>query len=170
MAILNYLIEAHIKDSVKEIEGKILSRPKLNIGDGTNLTYSADVSIGQTGVDPITSEVVEQPLRNVPIAHGDNRLIYADAGQAVRLRRSDSGRWEIFAFAKRLPGTLKRYGVRLPDYCLNNPAYEIDDPIDIGLTARPLTYGELGTIGGGYGICPYGAVGLFQGGVFIGLV
>lgn len=167
--ILNELISAHVAASIDEIDGKILNRPRLLISDGSHLTYAADVDIGQTGIDPLTGEVAVAPLRNVPIAHGDNRLVYADAGQAVRLRRSKSGRWEIFGFSKRLPGTYRRYGVSLPDYCLQNPAYAIEEPIDIGLASRPLTYGELETFGG-YAVVPYGAVALFRGGVFVSLI
>ncbi|MGH7343289.1 MAG: hypothetical protein ACREK4_00120 [Candidatus Rokuibacteriota bacterium] len=170
MTVLNYLIEAHVKSADREIDGKMLNRPRLIISDGTALTYGADVDIGQLGMDPVTGQKVVQPLRSVPIAHGDNRLIYADAGQAVRLRRSKSGRWEIFGFSKRLPGTFTRYGVTLPDYCLQNPTYAVDPVIDESLSARALTYAELATVGGGYSIAPYGAVALFKAGVFIGLV
>lgn len=143
----------------------MLSRPRLTISDGTHLTYAADVDIGQTGVDPVTGDVVVMPLRNVPIAHGNNQLIYADAGQAVLLRRSSSGRLEIAAFAKRMPGTYHRVGVTMPNYCIASPQYSVDDPIDLSLSSRALTYGELETYGG-YGVVVYGSVALFRGGVF----
>lgn len=36
-----------------------------------------------------------------------------------------------------------------------------------GLDARPLSYGELADLPGGYGTVPYGATGLFRGGELI---
>lgn len=169
MSQLNYLISATVKDGVREIAGKVLNRPRLVISDGTSLSYGCDVDIGQTGVDPVTGNTVVMPLRSVPIAHGDNQLLYADAGQAVRLRRSTSGRFEIYAFSKRLPGTYHRVGVTMPNYCIASPQYSVDEPIDLSLSSRALTYEELETYGG-YGVAMYGAVALFRGGVFEGFV
>lgn len=166
MTTLTYLLEASVRDGQRTLEGKMLSRPRLAMTDGTNVTYAADVDIGQTGYDPVTAKQVVQPLRNVPIAQGVRELVYAEAGMAVTLTRSKSGRWEITGFAKRMPGKYVRVGVRPPAFCFGLPDYELDPDDDVGLEARPLTYGELATYGG-YGTVPYGATGIFRGGVLI---
>ncbi len=169
MATLTYLLEASVRDGQKTIEGKMLSRPRLKLTDGTRVTYCADVDIGQTGYDPVSAKPVVQPLRNVPIAQGVRELVYAEAGMAVTLARSRSGRWEITGFAKRMPGTYKRVGVTPPAFCFGLPSYALDPDDDVGLSARALTYAELATYGG-YGIVPYGATAIFQGATLIELV
>jgi hypothetical protein len=104
----------------------------------------------------------------VPIAAANKDLIYAEVGSAVRLRRSDSGRWEVVGFSKRRIGTYTRVGVSIPDPGFDPIPYTLESPVDIGLTARVLTYDELITYGG-YGAIPYGATGIFRGGVLIEL-
>jgi hypothetical protein len=110
----------------------------------------------------VTNAKVVQPLRNVPIALGNRDLIYAEAGMAVKLKRSDSGRWEEMGFAKRRPGTYKRTAVRPPKFCFGLPDYEVDPDVDVGLYSRVLTYEELAAFGG-YGTIPYGATAIFRG-------
>jgi hypothetical protein len=166
MSILTYLTEAVVRDSVKELDGKTLNRPRLLVSDGTRLTYGVDVDIGQKKLDPDTADEVVAPLRNVPIAAGVHELLYADAGAAVRLRRSSSGRWEVTGFSKRMPGTYRRIGVRIPFPGIGPVAYELEEEEEIGLTARALIYGELASFGG-YGNVPYGAIGLFRGDTLI---
>lgn len=161
MSVLTYLLEASVRDGRRELEGKVLTRPRLRLSDGRHLTYVADIDIGITGYDPVTNAKVVQPLRNVPIAVGNRDVIYAEAGMAVKLKRSDSGRWEISGFAKRLPGTYKRVGVRPPKFCFGLPDYEVDPDEDVGLYSRVLTYEELATYT--YGIVPYGAIAIFRG-------
>lgn len=156
MPILTNIVQAQIEDHKTRIEGRILTRPALLYGDATQLTYAADVDIGQTGTDPNTHEEVVLPLKNVPIAPGNRNLIYADVGAAVTLERSASGRYEIVGFAKRAPGTYIRVCVDLETGALG--------PVQsIGISSRPLTYEELSTLGPGYGTTPYGAIGLFRG-------
>lgn len=143
--VVTYLQSAAIRDSIQSIEGKILTRPRLQKTDGTEITWSCDVRI--TGYD--------DPLLNVPIAMANRELVYAEAGSAVELTRSLSGRFEITGFSKRMPGRRTRIGV---DIDIGSTS---TDP-DTTLNARPLTYGELATFGG-YGNVPYGAYGIFRG-------
>jgi len=145
MSLLTQVTQAEIRDAADELDGKILTRPALLVTDGSNLIYAVDVDIGQ-----------KSPLKNVPIARGNFDLLYADAGNACRLRRSASGQYEVVGFSKELPGTYIRIPIDLADLTLG--------PIeDISISARPLTYGELADFGG-YGYVPYGVVAIFKGG------
>lgn len=144
MSILTYIAQAEIRDAADELDGKILTRPALLVTDGENLLYAVDVDIGQ-----------KVPLKNVPIARGNFNLLYADAGNACRLRRSASGQYEVVGFSKEQPGTYTRIPISLDDLTLG--------PVeDITISARPLQYGELADFGG-YGMAPYGAVAVFRG-------
>lgn len=147
MSILTYITQAEIRAAAEELDGKILTRPALLVTDGLSMLYAVDVDIGQ-----------ESPLRNVPIARANRDLLYAEVGAAVRLRRSESGRYEVSGFSQEAPGTFIRIPVSLTTFVLGPASDET-------LSARPLTYVELGTIGGGYGVCPYGAIGIFKGGI-----
>jgi hypothetical protein len=150
MSILTYLTQAEIRDAAAELDGKILTRPALLVTDGENLIYAVDVDIGQGA-----------PLKNVPIARGNGDLLYADAGNACRLRRSASGQYEVVGFSQELPGAFTRIPVDLTALTLG--------PVeDITISARPLAYGELADYGG-YGMTPYGAVAIFRGGTLLEL-
>lgn len=167
MTVLTYLQSAAIRDSVRQLEGEILSRPGLYKTDGVRLAYAADVRIAEDlpegEEDPVLdASYSDRVLRNIPIASGNRDLIFAEAGAAVMLARAGTGRFEITGFAKRKPGRRIRVPVDLSTFVPGAPA-------DVGLSARPLTYGELGdpAFGGGYGSIPYGAYGVFRGGVLI---
>jgi len=150
MGLLTYITQAEIRDAADELDGKILTRPALLVTDGANLIYAVDVDIGQ-----------KVPLKNVPIARANGDLLYADAGNACRLRRSASGQYEVVGFSKELPGTYTRIAVDLTDLALG--------PVeDITISARPLQYGELADFGG-YGMVPYGAVAIFRGSTLLEL-
>jgi hypothetical protein len=147
MSLLTYITQAEIRNAARELDGKVLTRPSLLVSDGLAMLYAVDVGIGQ-----------KAPLRNVPIARGNRDLLYAEVGAAVRLRRTESGRYEVSGFSQEQPGTYIRIPVTLSTFVLG--------PIeDESVTGRPLTYEELVTLGAGYGFCPYGAVGIFRGGV-----
>jgi hypothetical protein len=162
LSILTYLTRAEIRDAEDEIDGKVLTRPALLITDGENLIYAVDVDINQKVLDRDAPEQAQlEPLRNVPLARGNFDLLYADAGNAVRLRRSASGQYEVVGFSKEMPGKYKRVAVNLTDLTLG-------PIVDLSLTARPLTYGELATFGG-YGTVPYGVVAIFRGGTLLEL-
>lgn len=161
MGVLTNIIQAEVETKKTTLEGKILTRPMLLYGDAENLTYAADVDIGETGRDPNTGNEVVMPLKNVPIAAGNRELIYAEAGAAVTLERSESGRFEIVGFAKRGPGTYTRV-------CLNLETGFVSEVEHIGIDSRPLTYEEIGTLAAqGYGSLPYGSVGIFRGDALI---
>lgn len=176
-SVLTYLQQAHIRDSVRTLEGEVMTRPMLHKTDGVNLTYACDVRVStddprgepwKKDVDPVLGERdFGRVLHSVPIAVGNRDLIYAEVGSAVTLARSSSGRFEVIGFSKRKPGTRKRVAVNLTPY---DPAsgsggsYPIGTPADVGMSSRLLTFGELATLGGGYGVAPYGAYGIFIGG------
>ena len=165
---LTYLMRAEIDQAQREVDGTTLTRPTLLITDGMSLTYGVDVDIGVKLIDNNDGQEVVAPLRNVPIAAANKDLIYTDIGSAVRLRRSDSGRWEVVGFSKRRVGTYTRVGVVIPEPGFDPIPYTIATPVDIGLSARALTYGEIAT-NGGYGTVAYGTTALFSGGVLLEL-
>jgi hypothetical protein len=144
--VLTYLTEAQITDAQAEIDGKALTRPALLATDGSVLAYVVDVDIGKNVI-----------LRNVPIARANRSLVFANAGSAIRLRRTASGRYEVIGFSNEQPGTYTTFSVDLSDFSFG--------PVtDLSIVARELTYAELATFGI-YGTIPYGAIGIFQGGV-----
>lgn len=165
---LTYLINAEIDLKERELDGTTLTRPTLLVTDGLNLTYAVDVDVGSKKIDVNTGDEVVAPLRNVPIAAANKDLIYTDVGSAVRLRRSDSGRWEVVGFSKRRVGTYTRVPVNIPELGFGPLPYTIGNIQNIGLVARPLTYDELITYGG-YGVVPYGAIGIFRDGALVEL-
>ncbi|SFM12844.1 hypothetical protein [Nitrosomonas communis] len=171
MSTLTYITQAEIKNAAKELDGKVLTRPALLVTDGLAMLYAVDVDIGQIN-----------PLKNVPIARANRNLLYAEVGAAVRLRRSESGRYEVVGFSQEQPGSFFRIPVTFPSFTFGNagiitginPASTpsvfqsggivIGTPIDNSLVGRPLTYEEFSQLGI-YGLTPYGATGIFKGGV-----
>lgn len=165
MSILTNLMSAQIRDAKDELNGKALTRPALLVTEGNSLVYAIDVDIG-----------MDKPLRNVPIGKGTRDISYADIGQAVRLRKTASGRYEVSGFSKEQPGTRVSITVTIPELILGDPSgglggppvglggiIIVGTPVDNTLSGRLLTYAELSTIGGGYGIAPYGATGIYKG-------
>lgn len=162
--------------------GKVVTRPALLVTDGQNQIYACDVDIGVTdptglidqtqkylGGVPGSSSfatgddlVYGTILHNVSIARNNQSLLYADVGNPVVLQRDGSGQWQVTGFGTEMPGTRVRIAVDLGDLTIGSIT-------DLSIVARPLQLGELATYGGGFGLCPLGAVGLFVGGQFKGL-
>ena len=153
MTLLTNLTENIVRENARTLSGKTLTRPQLFAGDGTNTTYAVNVDVGNGDI-----------LYDVSVAAGNNELRYAEAGAPVTLQRTDSGRWMITGFAKIMPGTYNRVAVTVPSFDFGIPQVTQAAAVDLGLTVRPLTYEELQTYSGGYGLIPYGALALFQGG------
>jgi hypothetical protein len=167
MSALTWLTSAVLRDSKEELDGRVLTRPALLVTDGIAVIYAVDVDIGvvnTTGYDQaqdlVNAAIVGTVLRNVPIARGNDALRYADVGAAVRLRRTASGRYEVVGFSMQMPGTNTRVPVNLRDLTFGQAQ-------TYSLTARTLTLADLGVYGGGFGLCPLGAVGVFRGTTFI---
>lgn len=145
MSLLTQVTRSEIRSAAVELDGKILTRPALLVSDGVNLVYAVDVDIGQG-----------TPLKNVPIARGNRDLIYADVGNAARLRRSASGQYEVVGFTKEMPGTVTRVCVHLADGVLG--AIE-----DMTISGEVVTLAQLATFGSGFGYTPLEAVAIYQG-------
>lgn len=168
MSLLVNLIQAEIRDAKDEMDGKTLTRPTLSISDGQNMTFCVDVDIGQAA-----------PLRNVPIARGNRELQYAEVGSAVRIRKSVSGLPQVVGFSKRRPGIYVEIPVTMPKFdfapqaVYNGPTPVIEPatgvvvgvPRQVGFTSRVLSYDEFIAFGG-YGVVPYGAVAIYENGIF----
>jgi hypothetical protein len=165
-AIANLIVKG-VEEGKTTIEGKTLTEPAIIYTDGVNVTYGVDVDIGREGEINANGDIGMLPLYNVPIAAGDQSVLYAEVGSAVTLSRSATGQWQVVGFAKTAPGTYKILCVEFPQYCLRVPteeppgppiyhAYRIIYEQDITLGLRLLTYGELGVYGI-YGEIPYGA-------------
>jgi hypothetical protein len=144
MSIIRY-INGEIYGARDEIDARVLTRPANTFSDGIGSTYCVDVTLG-------TGEL----LRNVPIAAGAREISYAEAGNPCRLRRSNDGRWEVIGFSKRAPGSYFRVLVDLADLTITATQ-------NLGISARPLTYLELSTLGPAFGSTPWGATGIFRG-------
>jgi hypothetical protein len=150
MSLLTNITQAQINANKTELDGKVLTRPALLVTDGTALIYAVDVDIGAKG----------EMLKNVPLARANHDLLYAEPGNACRLRRTADGKFEVVGFSKELPGRYDRFTVDLGTYA-------IGPTVAFGLDARPFTLGELATLPGGFGVAPLGATGIWQGGILI---
>lgn len=148
MGVLTYLTQTQIKSSDPQITGKVLSRPALYASDGAGLLWVVDVDIGNG-----------QILRNVQIPRNNRDLVYADAGNAVTLQRTANGFYQIIGLSPEMPGTYIVFDVDLGDYSFGTAT-------DLSLESRVLTLEEL-SIYGTFGIIPFGAIGIFQGGVLL---
>lgn len=121
-----------------------------------NWVWACDVDIGE-----------EQVLRCVPVATNNREIIYAEEGKSVTLSRLGSGRWVITGLAKTKPSLVHYIYVTFQDDIMR-----VSRKVLKGWFIRPLTYGELGSLGGpGYGHLPYGVRGKFNAdGTFIEVV
>lgn len=151
MSILTYVTSTAIRDAATEVDGKVLTRPALLVTDGTNLIYAVDVDIG-----------LSAPLKNVPIARGNRDLIYADVGNAARMRRSSSGQYEVIGFTKEMPGTYTRVEVCIDDGVLGAIT-------DMTISGHVVELGELQDFGAGFGSTPLQAVAIYQGSTLLEL-
>lgn len=138
---LTTAVRTVFNDLADELNGKVLTRPALLVTDGLVQTYAVDVDIGQT-----------EPLRNVPLARGNREVSYADVGNACRLRRTASGRYEVVGFSKETPGTYTRVTVNLDTLTLTSVT-------DLSIRTALVEYGDLA-----YGTTPYGASAISKGG------
>jgi len=148
MGVLTYLTQTQITASDPQITGKILSRPALLASDGAGLIYVCDVDIGNG-----------QILRNVTIPRNNRDVIYADAGNAVTLQRTANGFYQIVGLSPEMPGTYIVFEVDLEEYSFG-------EAVDLSVTSRVLTLEEL-SIYGTFGLIPFGAIGVFQGGTLL---
>lgn len=175
MPVLTYLTEAVVKSNVRTLNGKIVSRPTLLTSDGINPIYVCDVDIGLSDPNSLVvydidyenptgllESALKTILRNVPVSRANYELMYADVGNPVNLTRTASGNWEITGFSQEMPGNYHRVAVDLGDMTIGTIQ-------DLSIVGRLLTLGELGTYGI-WGSIPFGASGLFLGGVFQKLV
>lgn len=174
MSILINLINQGVADANVTIEGKTLTTPQRIYTDGINVTYGVDVDIGREGVINENGDIGMLPLYNVPIAAGNQSLIYAEVGSPVTLSRAATGLWQVVGFAKTYPGTFNILCVTVPQYCLTVPTENppglpilhppiIGDILNLGVEVRKLAYDEL-AVYGGYGVVCYGAAAQFIGG------
>lgn len=151
MTFLTDVTQAQINSAQTELDGKILTRPALLVTDGANLIYAVDVDIG-----------LGAPLKNVPIARGNFDLLYADVGNAARLRRSESGQYEVVGFSKELPGSFTRVCVHIGDGVLG--------PVtDEGISSHVVSLGELADFSAGFGSTPFEAVAIYRGSTLLEL-
>ena len=170
MNVTTNIAIAVVAANVRELDGKAVTRPTLAVsGSAPGSTYVIDVDIGQTRVDPNTAEVVPAILVNVPVANGDQSVLYVEIGAPVRLRRSTSGDFEVVGFSKRAPGRYTRLPVLIGEPGEHPISVQEYAPTDITISTRRLAYEELTTYGG-YGKVPYGAIGKFQAGNLVEVI
>jgi hypothetical protein len=138
------IIDWEIEKAEGDKIGTIAS-PFAQISDGTNWLWAADVDVGEPEV-----------LRKVPVASNNREIIYAEVGKPVALKRMGDGKWVIAGLAK----TSRGMGHIIYISFEEDLAYIVSKSW-IGAIIRQLTYGELGTLLGGYGTLPYGVYGRF---------
>jgi hypothetical protein len=176
--VLTDLTNAIVKSRATVLQGTVVTRPYLQTGDGKNQIYVCDVNCtpglvspgynqdqlqllgipgtkGFTVNDTLTTGTI---LRSVPVAANNGNLRYADVGNAVVLHRTANGQWQVTGFGTEMPGTRIRYAVNLN-------SGTIGPVVDLSVSSRLLTLGELSTAGPGFGYTPLGATGLFIAGV-----
>jgi hypothetical protein len=187
--MLTDLTNAMIVGDPTVLYGKVLSRPALLVTDGKSTIWACDVDVGLTDPTGLIDQSekylggIPQPsgdpyytppyqsgddlvygtiLRNVPIARNNDSLLYADVGNPVILQRDGSGQWQIVGFGQEMTGTRVRIAVDLGTLTIGSIT-------DLSIDSRVLTLAEIGIYGGGFGVCPLGAVGIFVGGVLKGI-
>ncbi|RJR37193.1 MAG: hypothetical protein C4567_13140 [Deltaproteobacteria bacterium] len=141
------IIDWSILQAEGEKVGMIASPFYQFYADGKSWMWACDVDIGE-----------EEVLRNVPVACNNREIIYAEQGKSVALRRMNNGKLCIAGLAKTSRGLGHVIYVKFEE-----DTYQIVGSAWTGKIVRPLTYGELGSLGpaGGYGALPYGAQGRF---------
>lgn len=181
------LTNAIVQPNVRTIYGQVMSRPALQVTDGKAVIWACDVNVGISTPDGLTDQniydleglptsingpgfvlqdtiTVGTILRDVPIANNNQSLIYADVGNPVILQRTgESGQWQITGFSIEQPGTHTRYAVDLGSMTIGSVT-------DLSVGGRMLTLQEIGEYGGGWGVCPFGASGIFVGGNLVEVV
>jgi hypothetical protein len=130
----------------KEITGLVASEFYQLYDDAQQWVWACDVDIGKENV-----------LRKVPVATNNRDVLYAEIGKAVTLKRLGKAKYAITGLAKNSISTKKYTFVRFEE-----DLWEITGTETVGYTYRRLTYDELGSIPGKYGIFPYTALGKFD--------
>ncbi len=221
-SVLAYLTQAEIRDSVRTLQGKMLTAPALVRPDGTNLSYAANVEISTEPADlalDLGSSLVANPtqdqilhwawtlgievpdnptpdqmtdienairsrvilgdvqnriLYNVPVAQGNRDLIYANAGMAVTLTRSQAGTFEISGFATNRPGTRTRVAVHLGTVAPGDGSPGTPPTVlpgyDVTLNVHQLTLDDMGDpafAAAGWGSMPLGSYAVYRGSALV---
>lgn len=147
-----------LRGMLRERDGRTTTRPALLITDGVNVTYAVNVQLD----DDADTELV-----GVPIARANKDIFYgAEVGSPCRLRRTASGQWEVIGFSRSMPGTFHSIPITVPSFALGPAsATVIGTAVDRTFSVRPVTLGDLATLGG-FGIVPLGALAAFRGTTF----
>ena len=193
MPVLTDLASAEIKRNVNRLFGLTLTRPTIMVSDGLNEVFCCDVNIGPTDptghihqyyndknhkdnfltglpgqrpedwqLDDSLPGHVDTTLHNVPIAKNNLDLVYADVGSPVICERDATGQWQIIGFSMERPGTHTLYPVDLGDMTLGTV-------IDLTVDTRLLTLAEMGEMRP-FGVLPFGASAIFEGGELVSIV
>lgn len=190
---LTDMASAEVKHDVKRLYGMTMTRPTLLVSEGIAVVYACDVNIGPTDptgsihqyynkkhkkddfltglpgqppedwqLDDSLPGHVDTTLHNVVISRNNKDLLYADIGSPVILERDASGGWQIIGFSMERPGTHILYPVDLSTLTLG--------PImDLSIETRLLTLAEIGEEKP-FGVLPFGASAIYEGGQLIQLV
>jgi hypothetical protein len=136
--------------SVAEADGDCfgtIASPFYELFDtSSQWTYACDVDIG-----------TEEVLRNVPIATNNRDILYAQEGMPVALRKQGPNKFAIVGLSKKCIGNIHILYMDFTD-----DFGTIVNSENKGFIYRPLTYQEIGSIYGGYGVLPYGVRGKFD--------
>lgn len=141
-----------------EIDGRTTSQPALLITDGASVTYGVNVTILDS----------DEELIGVPIARANREIFYgAEVGSPCRLRMTASGQWEVIGFSRSMPNTVTLIPITVSPVQFGAPAtVTIGAATDRTLSVRPVTLGDLATLGG-FGVVPLGVLAAYRGGTFL---
>ncbi len=149
--LINWRIQEHQDTAI----GYIASEP-YQLHDPGEVVWGEDNRPYWQWCVDVEVDFDNEILRGVPIATNNKDIFYADLGRAVQLRKI-SNKWYVVGLAKRKKGLKRIVCLRFTD----DTAEIIDDRME-GRIYRRLTYTELGSIPGKYGVFPYGAIGIFD--------
>jgi len=158
------LIDTEIQSQSGELIGVIASSFFEYYPDGGEYAWACDVDLRSNN----TNKEDENVLRSVPITEtGKNDVLrWGQPGSTVILNRVGQDRYVIVGISARKVSTTHILEVDFTDFI-----GKVTDTYFTGKTYRTLYFEELGLYGGGWGSCPFGAVGCFAAdGTFIELI
>lgn len=153
---LEKYVEQTVEKSKETKIGYIVSEPyQLHIGS-QSVAPIGHVEPADSWIWVVDVEIDEEVVKACQIATNNRDIFYADIGKAVQVMKIQ-GRWVVVGLARVKKGWKKIV-------CLNftEEGYTYGEEYLEGRAYRRLTYTELGSIPGKYGIFPYGAIGVFD--------
>ena len=143
---LEKIVDWGVAKADGELFGTIVSPFYEYVDTSGEYTYACDVDIGE-----------DEVLRNVPVATSNRDIIYSQEGMPVSLKKMGPTKYAIVGLSKKVHGNTHIIRMSFTD-----SFGTIVSQTNSGYVYRKLTYGEIGSLFGGYGTLAYGARGKFD--------